>query len=247
MSTGILCTYRVPFRMVDEINQGMDERNERLVFDRIVSSCCSSVDAGANGTLSSSSSSSSSAPSTRPLSQYFLVSPKLLPSLRAMQHDDVTVLLVLNGSGCQLNFLTYLQHVQSTILSHEGALPALTVDAAPSRSSSKTTAKRREPSEEKENVNEINTSTNASKKVKLTAKASTSSVIPAAPKPAPSEIIELISNTDDDSVREVAAPSAATSKKRTMKLAPMFESKKKASTSSSSSSGNAGPIDLTQD
>ena len=26
----------VPFRMVDEINQGMDERNERLVFDRIV-------------------------------------------------------------------------------------------------------------------------------------------------------------------------------------------------------------------
>ena len=25
-----------PFRMVDEINQGMDERNERLVFSRIV-------------------------------------------------------------------------------------------------------------------------------------------------------------------------------------------------------------------
>ena len=25
-----------PFRVVDEINQGMDERNERLVFDRIV-------------------------------------------------------------------------------------------------------------------------------------------------------------------------------------------------------------------
>ena len=234
--------------MVDEINQGMDERNERLVFDRIVSSCCSSVDAASNGTSSLSSSSSSSASSTnsRPLSQYFLVSPKLLPSLRAMQHDDVTVLLVLNGSGCQLSFLTYLQHVHSTILSHEGALPARTADAAaPLRSSGKTTAKRREPSEEKENVNEINTSTSASKKAKLTAKASSSSVVPAAPKPVPSEIIELISNTDDDSVREVAAPSAATSKKRTMKLAPMFEPKKK--TSSSSSSANAGPIDLTQD
>jgi chromosome segregation ATPase len=31
-----------PFRVVDEINQGMDERNERLVFDRIVQSCCGS-------------------------------------------------------------------------------------------------------------------------------------------------------------------------------------------------------------
>lgn len=30
-----------PFRVVDEINQGMDERNERLVFDRIVRSCSS--------------------------------------------------------------------------------------------------------------------------------------------------------------------------------------------------------------
>ena len=45
-----------PFRAVDEINQGMDERNERLVFDRIVQSCCSEKN--------------------KP--QYFLVSPKLL-------------------------------------------------------------------------------------------------------------------------------------------------------------------------
>ena len=45
-----------PFRAVDEINQGMDERNERLVFDRIVQSCCHE----------------------RSKPQYFLVSPKLL-------------------------------------------------------------------------------------------------------------------------------------------------------------------------
>lgn len=45
-----------PFRAVDEINQGMDERNERLVFDRIVQSCCHE----------------------RNKPQYFLVSPKLL-------------------------------------------------------------------------------------------------------------------------------------------------------------------------
>merc|ERR1712167_314890 len=49
-----------PFRVVDEINQGMDERNERLVFDRIVSTCCDGV--------------------SKP--QYFLVSPKLLQGLR---------------------------------------------------------------------------------------------------------------------------------------------------------------------
>lgn len=66
-----------PFRIVDEINQGMDERNERLVFDRVVQSCCGSGD--------------------KP--QYFLVSPKLLQGLRAMQDDDITVLLVFNGPG----------------------------------------------------------------------------------------------------------------------------------------------------
>lgn len=66
-----------PFRVVDEINQGMDERNERLVFDRIVDSCCGD--------------------DSKP--QYFLVSPKLLQGLARMDNKDVTVLLVLNGPG----------------------------------------------------------------------------------------------------------------------------------------------------
>lgn len=60
-----------PFRAVDEINQGMDERNERLVFSRIV----------ANSTKN----------------QYFLVTPKLLPGLTAMEMDHVTVLFVFNA------------------------------------------------------------------------------------------------------------------------------------------------------
>jgi len=68
-----------PFRVVDEINQGMDERNERLVFDRIVQSCCGDK--------------------AKP--QYFLISPKLLEGLRSMENDDVTVLLVWNGPGVQ--------------------------------------------------------------------------------------------------------------------------------------------------
>ena len=66
-----------PFRTVDEINQGMDERNERLVFDQIVQS--------------------STGDSIQ--SQYFLVSPKLLQGLRSMEHEDVTVLMIWNGPG----------------------------------------------------------------------------------------------------------------------------------------------------
>ena len=68
-----------PFRVVDEINQGMDERNERLVFSRIVSSCCEGA--------------------SKP--QYFLVSPKLLQGLRAMSHEHVTCLMVWNGMVTQ--------------------------------------------------------------------------------------------------------------------------------------------------
>lgn len=73
-----------PFRVVDEINQGMDERNERLVIDRIVKSCCDGTGQGHHRTAKS---------------QYFLVSPKLLPGLRSLDNEDVTVLLVWNGPG----------------------------------------------------------------------------------------------------------------------------------------------------
>ena len=71
---------RAPFRAVDEINQGMDERNERLVVDQIVQSCTSQA-------------------ANRRSHQYFLISPKLLQGLRSMDHPDVTVLMVWNGIG----------------------------------------------------------------------------------------------------------------------------------------------------
>lgn len=112
---------RSPFRVVDEINQGMDPRNERLVHRRMVGIAC-----GGDGLLNDSSSSSSSngvhdgaaaegrsfdsvtvvngdggeddevglanangggegegsgGAATIPQSQYFLITPKLLPSL----------------------------------------------------------------------------------------------------------------------------------------------------------------------
>lgn len=63
---------KCPFRVVDEINQGMDPSNERRVFELVVETVC------------------------RPgSSQYFLITPKLLPDLKYT--DRMTVLSVWNG------------------------------------------------------------------------------------------------------------------------------------------------------
>lgn len=69
-----------PFRSVDEINQGLDDRNERLVFSRIVKN--STARPKADGSHSG---------------QYFLITPKLLPGLTDMENEQVTVLFVTNG------------------------------------------------------------------------------------------------------------------------------------------------------
>jgi chromosome segregation ATPase len=61
-----------PFRLVDEINQGMDPNNERKVFELMVQTV-----------------------STLGSSQYFLFSPKLLPGLPF--NESVTVCVVHNG------------------------------------------------------------------------------------------------------------------------------------------------------
>jgi len=62
----------VPFRCVDEINQGMDMRNERLVFELLVETSCNENDA-----------------------QYFLLTPKLLTGLD--YNPKMSVLVVHNG------------------------------------------------------------------------------------------------------------------------------------------------------
>ena len=72
-----------PFRCVDEINQGLDDRNERLVFKRIVEN---STKAPKPGDLRSHT------------GQYFLITPKLLPNLYDMEEEAVTVLFVFNGT-----------------------------------------------------------------------------------------------------------------------------------------------------
>ncbi|KAJ9099824.1 hypothetical protein QFC21_003824 [Naganishia friedmannii] len=63
---------RTPFSLVDEINQGMDQRAERIVHDQMVEVTCKH-DAG----------------------QYFLITPKLLTNLR--YDRAMTVLCIYNG------------------------------------------------------------------------------------------------------------------------------------------------------
>ncbi|XP_075684088.1 structural maintenance of chromosomes protein 5 isoform X2 [Rhinoderma darwinii] len=63
---------RCPFRVVDEINQGMDPVNERRVFEMVVKTACKES-----------------------TSQYFFITPKLLQNLTYT--DKMTVLFVFNG------------------------------------------------------------------------------------------------------------------------------------------------------
>lgn len=63
---------QVPFRCVDEINQGMDPKNERKIFQMLVDITCQEGQ-----------------------SQYFFVTPKLLPNLP--YNDLMTVSIVHNG------------------------------------------------------------------------------------------------------------------------------------------------------
>lgn len=63
---------QAPFRVVDEINQGMDPRNERMMHERMVDVACHEH-----------------------ASQYFLITPKLLPGLR--YDENMTVLCIASG------------------------------------------------------------------------------------------------------------------------------------------------------
>ena len=63
---------QAPFRLVDEINQGMDPRNERMVHERMVDIACKKY-----------------------TSQYFLITPKLLTGLK--YDSRMKVLCVVSG------------------------------------------------------------------------------------------------------------------------------------------------------
>ena len=70
---------QAPFRVVDEINQGMDPRNERMVHERMVEIACKEH-----------------------TSQYFLITPKLLTGLR--YDKRMKVLCIASGAWMPENY-----------------------------------------------------------------------------------------------------------------------------------------------
>ncbi|OLL26458.1 Structural maintenance of chromosomes protein 5 [Neolecta irregularis DAH-3] len=73
-----------PFRVVDEINQGMDPRNERIVHARLVEVACrKNTSQYAHCLL------------TMPTIRYFLITPKILPDLE--YHERMRVLNIFTG------------------------------------------------------------------------------------------------------------------------------------------------------
>lgn len=102
-----------PFRCVDEINQGLDERNERLVFKRIV----------ANST--------SPPKKDNPFDhsgQYWLITPKLLPGLTEMENEGVKIQLVINGkSVCGAVFSGACRRLTYVLLSYHPTFQVLMV------------------------------------------------------------------------------------------------------------------------
>ncbi|KAJ1963725.1 Structural maintenance of chromosomes protein 5 [Dipsacomyces acuminosporus] len=82
-----------PFRVVDEINQGMDQRNERLVHRLIVNTACREGSA-----------------------QYFLITPKLLTDLS--YHPLMKVLCIFNGEWQpeSFNFSKYITNARRGVV-----------------------------------------------------------------------------------------------------------------------------------
>ncbi|KAE8351356.1 P-loop containing nucleoside triphosphate hydrolase protein [Aspergillus coremiiformis] len=86
-----------PFRVVDEINQGMDPRNERMVHGRLVDIACAPSDSGGGG-------------------QYFLITPKLLSGL--VYKPGMRVLCIYSGEHMpkdyeQLDFGQAIQRMRA--------------------------------------------------------------------------------------------------------------------------------------
>lgn len=80
-----------PFRVVDEINQGMDPRNERMVHGRLVDIACATGSGEGDDNPGGSGG-----------SQYFLITPKLLD--RLVYKPGMKVLCIVSGEGVFDNY-----------------------------------------------------------------------------------------------------------------------------------------------
>lgn len=91
-----------PFRVVDEINQGMDPRNERMVHERMVDIAC----APRTSSNAKSGADDMSGPGG---SQYFLITPKLLSGLH--YRPGIRVQCIASGEHVPSNYhITDFRH-----------------------------------------------------------------------------------------------------------------------------------------
>lgn len=105
-----------PFRVVDEINQGMDPRNERMVHERLVDIACAHTTT--NTTTASNDDDSVGGGGG---SQYFLITPKLLSGL--VYKPGMRVLCIVSGEHMppdysQLNFGHVVERLRAVKTGH---------------------------------------------------------------------------------------------------------------------------------
>lgn len=106
-----------PFRVVDEINQGMDPRNERMVHERLVDIACAHTTT-ANSTTASNDDESVGGGGG---GQYFLITPKLLSGL--VYKPGMRVLCIVSGEHMppdysQLNFGHVVERLRAVKTAH---------------------------------------------------------------------------------------------------------------------------------
>lgn len=106
-----------PFRVVDEINQGMDPRNERMVHERLVDIAC----AHTTTTTSTTTSNDDESVGGGGGGQYFLITPKLLSGL--VYKPGMRVLCIVSGEHMppdynQLNFGHVVERLRAVKTGH---------------------------------------------------------------------------------------------------------------------------------
>lgn len=97
---------RAPFRVVDEINQGMDPRNERVVHERLVDLACGLDQEGQDEQVMPIDDNQNESGGS---SQYFLITPKLLGGLKYVPGMKVLNIvsgewLPENNTGMEMDF-----------------------------------------------------------------------------------------------------------------------------------------------
>jgi structural maintenance of chromosomes protein 5 len=101
-----------PFRVVDEINQGMDPRNERMVHERMVDIACAPRNTSSNGDSVAGGGGS----------QYFLITPKVLSGLH--YSNGIRVQCIASGEHVPSDYdMTDFRHAVNIMDKIKGRAP----------------------------------------------------------------------------------------------------------------------------